>query len=320
MSDHGPAGADETREGADVTSPARRWLARFTAGTTTAGLVLLGAPVVLGSALTDPARTPRSAAVPDLAPVSHKAKHPHRKIKLYRVKPGDTPAGIATRYHAWTAQLIAINHTSMLHPGQVVRIPVVVKRARACTKHRNHFTGYLADNKPGNDRDDKHRGGKHDKTPKHPHRPHSHPHPDHGWVHAHASRAEVRRLVVKRANHHGVNPDLALAIAWMESGWQQKRISSAGAVGVMQVMPATGRWMSGYVGRKLHLRNLHDNVTAGVVLIKLLREDAGVRYTVAGYYQGLAGVRRFGMYDSTKRYVATVLALKKRIAKGWNPA
>ena len=33
-----------------------------------------------------------------------------------------------------------------------------------------------------------------------------------------------------------------------------------------------------------------------------------------------AGVRRYGMYESTKHYVANVLALKKKVARGWNPA
>jgi hypothetical protein len=88
----------------------------------------------------------------------------------------------------------------------------------------------------------------------------------------------------------------------------------------MQVMPETGRWMSVLAGRKLHLRDLHDNVTAGVLLIRTLRSQAGLKHAVAGYYQGLAGVQRDGMYPSTKRYVANVLHLKKRISNGWNPS
>ena len=139
-----------------MTTPARRWLTRLTTGTTTAGLLVATLPAL--TALPPP----RSRAVEgpptaagtltgmdpdDLRPVSHKARHPHRKIKLYRVQRGDTPGSIAVRYHAWTDQLIAINHTSTLYVGQVIRIPVVVKAARKCKRHENHFTGYLADNK-----------------------------------------------------------------------------------------------------------------------------------------------------------------------------
>ncbi len=54
----------------------------------------------------------------------------------------------------------------------------------------------------------------------------------------------MRRVVVRIARQHGVDPHLALAVAWQESGWQQRRISSAGAIGVMQVLPGTARWMA----------------------------------------------------------------------------
>src|SRR3989440_12307820 len=40
---------------------------------------------------------------------------------------------------------------------------------------------------------------------------------------------------------HGVNPYLVMGLAWHESGWQASVVSSAGAVGVMQGMPPTGR-------------------------------------------------------------------------------
>ena len=312
-------------------SPLQRWLTRFTTGATTAGLLLLALPVITSQSPTGTGREGQgsTAGVPseDLDLVSHRARHPHRKIKKYRVRPGDTPGSIAVRYHAWTAQLIAMNHTSTLYVGQVIRIPVVVKAARKCTRHRHHHTGFLADNR---DRGHTKHGAKHHgKPPKRPNKPtkpkpskgpHAHRHPDHGWVHAHASRAEVRHVIARKARRVGVNPRLALAIAWQEAGWQHKRVSSAGALGAMQVMPGTGRWMSSYLGRDLNLRNLHDNVSAGVVLIKLLREQAGPKHAIAGYYQGLAGVRRYGMYDSTKRYVSNVLAIKKALKRGWNPA
>jgi N-acetylmuramoyl-L-alanine amidase len=126
-------------------------------------------------------------------------------------------------------------------------------------------------------------------------------------------------VIAKKARRVGVDPHLALAIAWQESGWQHKQVSSAGALGAMQVMPGTGRWMSAYLGRRLNLRDLHDNVSAGVVLIKVLRGQTKLKYTVAGYYHGLAGVRRYGMYKSTKRYVANVLAIKRALGRGWDP-
>lgn len=324
-----------------MTSPVRTWVTRLTTGTTTAGLLLLGLPAVLASSGPVPGQERDPVTTSGVRPagvggrpterlrlVSHRAKHPHRKIKKYRVRPGDTASSVAVRYHAWTAQLIAMNHTSTLYVGQVIRIPVVVKAARKCDRHRHHRTGYLADNKGGANQHGKPDRAKKPKKPK-AHKPkkhkphkqrHAHRHPDHGWVHGGASRAEVRHVIAKKARRVGVDPHLALAIAWQESGWQHKQVSTAGALGAMQVMPGTGRWMSAYLGRKLNLRNLHDNVSAGVVLIKVLREQSRLKHTIAGYYQGLAGVRRYGMYKSTKRYVANVLTIKKALGRGWDPS
>lgn len=333
-----------------MTSPARVWLTRATSGVTATGLLLLGLPALVATTpgpSTTPAPGPSATlAVPadGLALVSHRARHPHRKIKKYRVRPGDTPSSVASRFHAWTAQLIAINHTSTLYVGDVIRIPVVVKAARKCDRHRHHRTGYLADNadhkgakakkkaagKPGR-KSGKTAGKKPGQKAKPPKaKPHQHKkkqqkkhgthrHRDHGWVHAGASRAEVRHVIARKARRVGVDPHLALAIAWQESGWQHRRVSSAGALGAMQVMPGTGRWMSAYLGRTLRLRNLHDNVSAGVVLIKVLRAQASLKHAIAGYYQGLAGVRRYGMYRSTRQYVANVRAMKRALGRGWDP-
>ena len=45
------------------------------------------------------------------------------------------------------------------------------------------------------------------------------------------TRAQVRSLVTRMAQHYGVSKSLALAIAWQESGWQQRRVSKVGALG-----------------------------------------------------------------------------------------
>lgn len=130
-----------------------------------------------------------------------------------------------------------------------------------------------------------------------------------------ASRGEVERLLEQTARRYGFTPAFIKAIAWQESGWNQSARSSAGAVGVMQVLPSTGRWVSTYlVRRPLDLRKTSDNITAGVAFISYLWRLTGgnVHRVLAGYYQGLASVKHNGMYPSTKRYIANVLALRDR--------
>jgi hypothetical protein len=99
------------------------------------------------------------------------------------------------------------------------------------------------------------------------------------------------------------------------------RRSDAGAIGAMQVLPASGEWMELYVGRDLHLRRLHDNATAGATLLHVLGgETRSTRHAVAAYYQGLGAVREHGLYAETRAYVANVAAIRERLEAGRPPA
>lgn len=128
------------------------------------------------------------------------------------------------------------------------------------------------------------------------------------------SRSATRALIVATARRYGVDPRLALAIAWQESGWDQRQVSVANAVGAMQLIPSSGTWASQLVGRHLDLRDARDNVTAGVVILRVLTRSAdSTEEAIAGYYQGLASVEAKGMYADTRGYVSAVLAHRARM-------
>src|SRR4051812_46899106 len=117
------------------------------------------------------------------------------------------------------------------------------------------------------------------------------------------------------ATRNGVPAPLASAIAWQESGFNNAMVSSANARGVMQVLPGTWDWVQQNLAlRKLDPANPIDNVGAGVLYLgRLLRETGGdPALAAAGYYQGLASVRRVGMLPETRQYVNNVLALRGR--------
>ena len=117
------------------------------------------------------------------------------------------------------------------------------------------------------------------------------------------------------ANRNGVPASLASAIAWQESGFNNAMVSAANARGVMQVLPGTWDWVQHNLAlRQLNPDNPIDNVGAGVLYLgRLLRETGGdPALAAAGYYQGLASVRRIGMLPETQKYVANVLALRGR--------
>jgi soluble lytic murein transglycosylase-like protein len=114
---------------------------------------------------------------------------------------------------------------------------------------------------------------------------------------------------------NGVPGSLAAAIAWQESGFNNAMVSSANARGVMQVMPGTWDWVQQNLAkRRLDPASAHDNVHAGVLYLgRLLSMTGGdPAMAAAGYYQGLASVRRMGMLPETERYVANVMALRGR--------
>ena len=127
------------------------------------------------------------------------------------------------------------------------------------------------------------------------------------------SRDGMRAIIAAKARANGVDPALALAVSYQESGWNQRVVSVANAVGAMQVIPTTSDWISGVVGRRLNPLDPHENATTGVVLLKILtRAAANERQAVAAYYQGLRSVRENGMFADTKRYVDNVMYLKRR--------
>jgi soluble lytic murein transglycosylase-like protein len=129
--------------------------------------------------------------------------------------------------------------------------------------------------------------------------------------------ATVETLLEKYAAKYKVEPALIKALAWQESGWQQQVISDMGAVGVMQIMPETGRFTGDIIlQRVVDTANLEHNVEAGVAFFAyLVRQAKGnVQLAVAGYYQGLRSVVQDGMQADTKRYLANVMALRQRFS------
>jgi soluble lytic murein transglycosylase-like protein len=129
----------------------------------------------------------------------------------------------------------------------------------------------------------------------------------------------VRHLLREAAREHGIDYALLQALIATESGFDADAVSPKGAVGLMQVMPATAR---GYglvdLKRKPVARQLLDartNIRIGSRhLGRLLRKfPERPELALAAYNAGLRRVREAGnavpAYAETQHYVRTVLAL-----------
>ena len=216
----------------------------------------------------------------------------------YVVKRGDTVSKIAKRFKCSQANLLAANGLRSgdhIYAGKPLQVPVKI-RPKARTD--NTFAGRTyADHIVA-------QANRNRATLKKRTLP---------------TRAQMRSLIVSTSQRYGVDPELALAVSWQESGWKQRVVSPANAIGAMQVIPSTGRFASRLVGRDLDLLKPRDNVTAGVVLLSRLTGAARLDIAVAGYYQGLGGVKKNGMYPDTKLYVKNVLRIKAQLERGWDP-
>lgn len=217
----------------------------------------------------------------------------------YTIKSGDTLGGIASRLGVSLSSLLSANHLSMstiIYPGQKLAIPGAPAAPAPVTTPLvpSTFLGYT-----------------------YPAAVVSSANANKALLNASPvpNTAQMKGIVADTARRMGVEPSLAMAFAFQESGFNQRAVSPANAIGTMQVIPSSGEWASQLVGRKLNLLDPYDNVTAGVAIIRaLVSTSKDVNTAIAGYYQGQYSVSKHGMYDDTKAYVAAILAHKKNFS------
>jgi N-acetylmuramoyl-L-alanine amidase len=136
---------------------------------------------------------------------------------------------------------------------------------------------------------------------------------------ARLAASPTRLAYIPRFEHwasvYGVPADLLMAMTWLESGWQNHRVSSVGAVGIGQLMPATVDWMRTVLIREpLDPHDPDDNIRMSARYLQwlLARYGGDARLALAGYYQGPEAVRRHGLYGETENYVKNVFAFRDR--------
>jgi LysM repeat protein len=135
-----------------------------------------------------------------------------------------------------------------------------------------------------------------------------------GWGNQ-PSRSTISAIIARHAARYGVDAALVRAVAWQESGWWQGSRSSSGAIGVMQLMPATATWLGpALVGRPLNPYDASDNVEGGVAYLgHLLRSTGSQRLAIASYYQGMGSVTTRGLLPETESYVVSVASFIGRV-------
>jgi soluble lytic murein transglycosylase-like protein len=122
-----------------------------------------------------------------------------------------------------------------------------------------------------------------------------------------AYRERFEELVQEHASRHALRPDLVRAVIQVESGFNPKARSPKGAMGLMQLMPATAA--------ELGVRNPYDpaeNIRGGCAYLRRLidRYHGNEELALAAYNAGAEAVDRHGKkvppYQETRDYVRKV--------------
>lgn len=126
----------------------------------------------------------------------------------------------------------------------------------------------------------------------------------------------TRRMIDEAAWRHGLPPAIVHAVAQSESAYNQRAVSHAGAIGVMQLMPATAAQLGA------NPRNEAENIDAGTrylrdMLVKFQHHPDQVALAVAAYNAGPGAVDRYrGVppYSETQVYVRRVIGKYEKMA------
>ncbi|MCH6470646.1 LysM peptidoglycan-binding domain-containing protein [Sinomonas terrae] len=215
----------------------------------------------------------------------------------YTIRPGDTLYGVAARLKVSLGDLLSANGlslSSVIYAGRSLKLPggapVVAAASAAPAKPLvgDSFLGFKYPDAVVSSANENKRILNASPVP---------------------TRDQMKQIVADTARTMGVDPVLAQSLAYQESGFNQRAVSPANAIGVMQLVPSSADWASGLVGRKLNPLDPRDNATAGIAILRALL-DAGPSQdaAIAGYCQGQTSVAKRGMFDDTKAYVKAVTA------------
>jgi hypothetical protein len=124
-----------------------------------------------------------------------------------------------------------------------------------------------------------------------------------------ANASEYHNIIHEKASMYDLDPSLIKAVIKTESNWNSRAVSRKGAMGLMQLMPATAT--------EMNVQNPYDpeeNIEGGTKYLRYLLErfNGDLTLALAAYNAGPKTVEKFGYVPpitETKHYVSKVLSL-----------
>jgi soluble lytic murein transglycosylase-like protein len=121
-------------------------------------------------------------------------------------------------------------------------------------------------------------------------------------------------IIYSEAKKNDLPPELVAAVVHTESKFNPTARSHAGAVGLMQLVPRTGRWLGAR-----DLTNPTQNIQAGAKYLRYLtdRFHGNTTQAIAAYNAGEGNVRRFGgvpPFTETRNYIKRVSSFQQDLS------
>ncbi len=130
-----------------------------------------------------------------------------------------------------------------------------------------------------------------------------------------AQQVPFGSIIYGEAKKNDLPPELVAAVVHAESKFVPTAHSRAGAIGLMQLEPRTGRWLGA-----TDLTNPADNITAGTKYLRYLvdRFSGNQEKAIAAYNAGEGAVRRFDgvpPFRETRDYVRRVQNFQRNLGQ-----
>ena len=131
------------------------------------------------------------------------------------------------------------------------------------------------------------------------------------------SEPEFEPFILQHSRLHGVRAELVRAVIQVESAFNPRAVSPKGAMGLMQLMPATAKELG-----VVDPFNPAENIRAGVTYLRRLldRYNDDVHLALAAYNAGPGAVDKHGSqvppYKETRNYVAKITGIQGNVRNG----
>ena len=126
-------------------------------------------------------------------------------------------------------------------------------------------------------------------------------------------KTDYKTKIQSECEKYNLDKNLVFAVIKAESGFKENAVSKVGAVGLMQILPSTGEWVSKKIGLNYNENDLYDgekNIEIGVYYLSYLLNlfDNNLENAICAYN---AGQYTIMSWLSTKEYSDDGIVLNK---------